>query len=112
MRHSRGGRPKDPINYVREDFELLEISLLRKMLSLQYKDLENPENYQFRLELERLIDDFVFICMFVGNDFLPHVPNLDIADGEPGEASAASAGTAETPLPTTTPHSQVRSTSC
>jgi len=81
VRHSRGGRPKDPINYVREDFELLEISLLRKMLSLQFKDLENPEKYQFKLELERLIDDFVFICMFVGNDFLPHIPNLDIADG-------------------------------
>ena len=49
VRHSRGGRPKDPINYVREDFELLEISLLRKMLSLQFKDLENPENYKFKV---------------------------------------------------------------
>lgn len=81
VRHNRGGRPKDPINYAREDFELLEISLLRKMISLQFKDLENPEKYSFKLDLVRLIDDFVFICMFVGNDFLPHVPSLDIADG-------------------------------
>ena len=79
VRHGR--QSKSPINYGREDFELLEISMLRKLLSMQFKELEDPAKYAFRLELERLIDDFVFICMFVGNDFLPHVPHLDIADG-------------------------------
>ena len=32
-------------------------------------------------ELTRLIDDFVFMGMFIGNDFLPNLPHLDIADG-------------------------------
>ena len=30
---------------------------------------------------ERLVDDFVFMCMLVGNDFIPGLPHLDVADG-------------------------------
>ena len=29
----------------------------------------------------RVVDDFVFMCMLVGNDFIPGLPHLDVADG-------------------------------
>lgn len=38
------GRPKDPITYARNDFELMEVSLLREMLRLQFQaQAEDPK---------------------------------------------------------------------
>jgi len=76
-RGRNGGGQRDPMRFSYDDYEILEIGVIRRMLHLEVRQLELP----FEYDLERVVDDFVFLCMLVGNDFLPHVPHLDISDG-------------------------------
>ena len=64
---------KERINEI--EFSLIKIGVLRDYLENEFKDL--IKNYEF----ERIIDDFVFLCFLVGNDFLPNLPSLKIREG-------------------------------
>jgi 5'-3' exoribonuclease 1 len=65
---------------IRGDFELLSLGILREYLSLEFAYLEKrlPAGVY---NLERIIDDFVFVAFLVGNDFMPHSPTLEIREG-------------------------------
>lgn len=57
-------------------WQLLHISLLREYLDLEFREANVPF-----YDPERAIDDFVFLVMLCGNDFLPHLPSMDIGEG-------------------------------
>ncbi|KAG0232651.1 5'-3' exoribonuclease 1 [Actinomortierella wolfii] len=74
-----GRSSKKKVSVDSQNFFLMHLSLLREYLDLEFGSVR--DKLPFPYDLERIIDDFVLICLFVGNDFLPHLPNLHIAEG-------------------------------
>ncbi|KAI9594045.1 XRN 5'-3' exonuclease N-terminus-domain-containing protein [Syncephalis fuscata] len=62
-----------------QNFFLMHLSLLREYLEHEFQELR--EILPFPYDFERIIDDYVMMAMFIGNDFLPHLPCLHINEG-------------------------------
>jgi len=73
----KNNRTKSPV----ASFHFLHISLVREYISLEFELLKRTLPTKCPWDLERLINDFILLCFLVGNDFLPTLPTLNIAEG-------------------------------
>ena len=64
-----------------QNFYLMHLCIVREYLELEFQELEKPGALSFGFDMERVIDDFILMAFFVGNDFLPNLPNLHINEG-------------------------------
>ncbi|KAI9149280.1 5'-3' exoribonuclease [Paramyrothecium foliicola] len=64
-----------------QNFYLLHLCIVREYLDLEFQELKAQGALSFQFDLERVIDDFILMAFFVGNDFLPNLPGLHINEG-------------------------------
>ncbi|PBC30137.1 5'-3' exoribonuclease [Apis cerana cerana] len=60
-------------------FCLFHLSLLREYINHEFSSLK--EKLPFSYDLEKIIDDWILMGFLIGNDFIPHLPNLHIIHG-------------------------------
>lgn len=77
-RKKLGASAKDDKFYHRP-LQVISIKTLRDYLDLEMRPVAKQMKIPY--DLERIIDDYVFLCIFVGNDFLPSLPLFDIREG-------------------------------
>jgi 5'-3' exoribonuclease 2 len=61
------------------DFSLINMYYVREFIENYFQGIRREMDFPW--DLENLIDDFVLLCFFGGNDFLPHLPALSIHQG-------------------------------
>ncbi|KAI5296007.1 hypothetical protein KEM52_006096 [Ascosphaera acerosa] len=64
-----------------QNFHLMHLCMVREYLELEFQELKAQGTLDFEYDFERIIDDFILMAFFVGNDFLPNLPNLHINEG-------------------------------
>jgi 5'-3' exoribonuclease 1 len=65
-----------------QNFFLLHLCIVREYLELEFQDMKEPGALgTVQFDMERIIDDFILMAFFVGNDFLPNLPHLHINEG-------------------------------
>lgn len=64
-----------------QNFYLMHLCMVREYLEMEFQELKTEGTLGFPFDLEKVIDDFILMAFFIGNDFLPNLPNLHINEG-------------------------------
>lgn len=64
-----------------QNFYLMHLCIVREYLELEFQGLKQDGVLPFPFDMERVIDDFILMAFFIGNDFLPNLPHLHINEG-------------------------------
>ena len=75
------GRNRNKEIFKKEEFHLLSLTLLREYMENEFSNFWKENLIAFQYDFERIIDDFILMAFFVGNDFLPHLQMMDISSG-------------------------------
>ena len=73
-----GNGELDKMRVSQNDFELLHLPILIDYFKKQY----HCEGEEGEKNIQRIINDFIAISFLVGNDFIPHFPEINIASGD------------------------------
>lgn len=62
---------------ISKQFVFIKLYILREYLE---REMTFERTGSLEFNFERALDDWIFMCFFVGNDFLPHLPSLEIRE--------------------------------
>lgn len=75
-------REANKMNEKHDGINFISITKMKQCIIGSIYDIINKDdilkNLQIVLDTDRVVDDFIFICSTMGNDFIPHMPSLDI----------------------------------
>lgn len=57
-------------------FFLLHLGILKEYLELEFSAVRDQVTFGY--DMEKIVDDWILMSFLVGNDFVPHLPNLHI----------------------------------
>lgn len=71
---------RDDMMSVANEFYVVDINQVRQDMATLL-DWSNDDNSTYAFDAKNAINDFILMCFMVGNDFLPHIPSIEIVQG-------------------------------
>lgn len=71
----------DIVNDVEQDLVYVSIDTLKRCINITINNIINERSGKTNYKDHNFCNDFIFLCYLLGNDFIPHIPSVDIKIG-------------------------------